>query len=217
MKISGKLLKKALKIADITQAEAASRLSTTRQSLSRWLSYEELPDDIVQSVMSKLNIDFAEVARDFYPAPSTENQLTPILATKQTGVPYYDVDFIGGFNLIFDQQTARPSAFIDFAPFNDCDFWVNVSGKSMDPLISDNDIVALKVLPDWQDFLLEGEIYAIVTKNDIRTIKTIGRGEDKDHYTLIPYNKAPEYNPQPIPKRMLTHVFRVKGSIKKFF
>jgi transcriptional regulator with XRE-family HTH domain len=142
---------------------------------------------------------------------------TPIITHKGNGVPYYDVDFIGGFNLIFDQQSARPSAFIDFAPFNDCDFWVNVTGKSMDPLISDNDIVALKILPDWQEFLLEGEIYAIVTSNDIRTIKTIGKGEDKDHYTLIPYNKAPEYNPQPIPKRMLTHVFRVKGSIKKFF
>lgn len=34
---------------------------------------------------------------------------------------------------------------------------------------------------------------------------------------LIPYNKSEDYQSQPIPKAVITHVFRAKGAIKKFF
>lgn len=87
----------------------------------------------------------------------------------------------------------------------------------MGPLIAHGDIVALKHVHNWKRFLLEGEIYAIITDNGFRTIKMIGKGEDNDHYTLIPYNKGGDYATQPIPKEVITHVFRVKGAIKKFF
>lgn len=87
----------------------------------------------------------------------------------------------------------------------------------MGPLIAHGDIVALKEVQDWTTFLLEGEIYAVVTKNGFRTIKIIGEGKDEDHYTLIPYNKSDNYKSQQIPRSVITHVFRVKGAIKKFF
>jgi SOS-response transcriptional repressor LexA len=136
--------------------------------------------------------------------------------SKSQGVPYFDVDFIGGFDLVFNDQSFTPSYYIDFPPFNTADYWVNITGKSMSPFISHGDIVALKKMDNWQQFLLFGEIYAIVT-NEFRTIKIIGKGDDKDHYNLIPYSKSPEFSTQPIPKNIINHVFKVQGSIKKFF
>lgn len=142
---------------------------------------------------------------------------TPTTNTDKKGVPYYDIDFMGGFDLVFNSQQVQPSFYIDFLPFNDCDCWINVTGKSMGPLIAHGDIVGLKQVADWQRFLLEGEIYAIITDNGFRTIKMLGAGPDRDSYTLIPYNKSEEYKPQVIPKDVITHIFRVKGNIKKFF
>jgi SOS-response transcriptional repressor LexA len=141
----------------------------------------------------------------------------PSINREKQGVPYFDIDFVGGFDLVFNSNQVKPSFYIDFLPFNDADYWVNVSGKSMGPLIAHGDIVALKEVADWKRFLLEGEIYAIITDNGFRTIKMIGKGPDKDHYMLIPYNKGGDYQPQEIPKQVITHVFRVKGAIKKFF
>ena len=143
--------------------------------------------------------------------------LIPSTNMENKGVPYYDVDFMGGFDLVFNDQAVQPSFYIDFLPFNDCDCWINVSGKSMGPLIAHGDIVGLKIVDNWRRFLLEGEIYAVITDNGFRTIKMLGAGPDKDHYTLIPYNKSEEYKPQVIPKDVITHIFRVKGNIKKFF
>lgn len=154
-----------------------------------------------------------------YPINSTlqKANMTPKANSEHKGVPYYDIDFMGGFDLVFNDQTIQPLFYIDFLPFNDCDCWINVTGKSMGPLIAHGDIVGLKKVDNWKRFLLEGEIYAVITDNGFRTIKMIGAGPDKEHYTLIPYNKSEEYKPQIIPKDVITHIFRVKGNIKKFF
>lgn len=155
-----------------------------------------------------------------FPENSTfplDHKNTPTANTENKGVPYYDIDFMGGFDLVFNSQQIQPSFYIDFLPFNDCDCWINVTGKSMGPMIAHGDIVGLKKVDNWKRFLLEGEIYAVITDNGFRTIKMLGAGPDKEHYTLIPYNKSDEYQPQVIPKDVITHIFRVKGNIKKFF
>lgn len=136
--------------------------------------------------------------------------------SSDRGVPYYDVDFAGGFDLVYNDNTIHPSYFIDFAPFNDADCYVKLSGESMSPLISHGDLVALKQLSQWDQFILFGEIYAVVTE-EFRTIKIVSAGTDHNNFTLIPYSKSPEFANQPIPKDIITHIFQVKGSIKKFF
>lgn len=136
--------------------------------------------------------------------------------TQSKGAPYYDVDFIGGFHSVNNDQTIRPAFYIDFMPYNDVDCWVNVTGKSMSPFISHGDIVALKKVENWREFLLFGEIYAIVT-HEFRTIKIVGKSELKNHFKLIPYSKSPEFSEQDLPIKLIEHVYRVKGSLKKFF
>ena len=131
-----------------------------------------------------------------------------------TGVPYYNVDFIGGFDIVLNDQTTKPEYLIDFKKYNEATCWCNVSGHSMEPEINNGDIIALKKIEDIS-FLPYGEVYAIVTTNDMRTIKRLGPSTNPDCYTLVPTNKAPEYGIQEIRKDMIRSVFQVLGCMKK--
>ena len=131
------------------------------------------------------------------------------------GKPYYNVDFIGGFDLVLNDQTINPDYLLDFKKYEEADYWCNITGHSMEPLISNGDIIALKQLNGWRDFLLYGEVYGVVT-DEMRTVKIVTKSEKGDDYLqLVPVNKSPEYQPQDIPVRLITHVLQVLGCMKK--
>ena len=130
-----------------------------------------------------------------------------------TGVPYYNVDFIGGFDLVLNDQTINPEYNIDFRIYNKADCWCNVTGHSMEPEISQGDIIALKELHDWQTYIPSGEIYAIVTTEQ-RTIKRVSPGKHEGYILLTPSNPSPEYVPQEIPLSIVQRVYRVLGCMK---
>lgn len=145
---------------------------------------------------------------------NTTPQLLP-KTSYTTGRPYYNVDFIGGFDLVLNDQTILPEYNIDFAPYNqDGVFWCNITGNSMQPKISHGDIIALKEVSDWQSFLTMGEIYAIVTTNELRTVKIVRRGTSDDVFRLIPINTV-DFDEQEIPKAMILRVFEVLGCMKR--
>lgn len=129
----------------------------------------------------------------------------------RVGVPYYNVDFSMGYDLMVNDQTTNPDYMINFQPYNLCDAWCNARGDSMSPTISSGDIIALKKIEDFH-FLISGEIYAIVTVNDLRTIKRVK--DNGDSLTLVPDNK--DYPEQVISKNDVRYVFQVMGSMKKF-
>lgn len=130
------------------------------------------------------------------------------------GVPYYNVDFIGGFDIVLNDQTAKPEYLIDFKKYNEATCWCNVTGHSMEPEITHGDIIALKKIED-KSFLPLGEVYAIVTTNGMRTIKRLGPSSDPKCYTLVPTNKSPEYGIQELPKNMIEHIYQVLGCMKR--
>lgn len=130
------------------------------------------------------------------------------------GVPYYNVDFIGGFDIVLNDQTILPEYLIDFKKYNDATCWCNVTGHSMEPEITHGDVIALKKIED-KSFLPLGEVYAIVTTNGMRTIKRLGPSNDPRCYTLVPTNKSPEYGIQELPKDMIEHIFQVLGCMKR--
>jgi len=130
----------------------------------------------------------------------------------RVGIPYYNVDFVMGFDLIVNDQTTNPEYMVDFTPYNKCDCWCNATGNSMYPTIAHGDKIAIKEVRDPQSCLISGEIYAIVTTNELRTIKRVK--DNGDTITLIPDNK--EYPEQEISKDLILRVFKVMGSVKMF-
>lgn len=131
------------------------------------------------------------------------------------GRPYYNVDFLAGFDLTVDDQTAVPDYLISFPPYDRPGvLWCNVSGHSMEPEISNGDIIALSEVLNWRDFLVLGDVYAIITTEGLRTVKRLRRGPSPDSYTLQPAN--PAYDPQPIRADQIARVYRVLTAVKRF-
>lgn len=130
------------------------------------------------------------------------------------GVPYYAVDFLGGFDPVFNNQTSTPDGYISFPHIQGAQYWVDISGKSMSPLIDPGDVIALKQIEDWPNNILYGEVYALVTEQ-YRTVKRIRKSGIAGHIRLVPEN--PDYDPQDIPATSVIAIFQVLGCAKKVF
>lgn len=167
-------------------------------------------DKTVNDETAAFNLEYNEPSAAFLGTDNNENPQV----SYSVGVPYYDVDIIGGFDLLMNDQNINPAYLIDFRKYNNADCWCNVTGMSMEPEISHGDIIALKEIQDWQIFLPYGEIYAIVT-TELRTIKKVTGSLKDDCFLLIPLNSSPEFQPQEIPKSIILKVFKVLGCMKK--
>lgn len=134
--------------------------------------------------------------------------------SSATGVPYYAVDFLAGFELVMNDQTAKPDGFISFPNIRGAQYWVDISGKSMSPLIDPGDVIAIRKVEDWPVNILYGEVYALVTEQ-YRTVKRIRKSDRGDWIRLVPEN--PDYDAQDIPVTSVRAVFQVLGCAKKIF
>lgn len=137
--------------------------------------------------------------------------VTPYKTTNHS-IPYYNVDFEGGFDLMINDQTATPERLVTFPNQPQrATCCCHITGHSMEPELNNGDIIVLEHIPDFS-WLPLGEIYAIVTTNGMRTVKRLMRATDDTCYRLHPANT--KYPDQDIPKNILQHVFRVVGSYK---
>lgn len=129
------------------------------------------------------------------------------------GVPYYDEDFLLGFNEIVAPANEHPEYLIRMPGYEKATLWCNASGHSMEPEINNGDIIALQRIEDFS-FLPFGDVYGFITTNGMRTIKRLGRSVKEGFYRLIPTNK--EYDEQEIPIDKIALVYRVMGTMKAF-
>lgn len=128
------------------------------------------------------------------------------------GVPYFDVDFTAGFNLIFNDQTVIPTANIVVYGFERASVWCNVTGDSMYPKICHGDMIALRECRP--DDVLYGEIYAVVLDN-IRTVKILRKAKDPTMLRFIPINTE-KYDEQEFERSRIIRIFEVLGNISRF-
>lgn len=130
------------------------------------------------------------------------------------GVPYYAVDFLAGFDLVVNDQTRNPDGYVSFPNIRGAQCWVDISGKSMSPLIDPGDVIAIKKLEDWPVNILYGEVYALVTEQ-YRTVKRVRRSEQEGYIRLVPENR--DFDPQDIPISSVVAIYQVLGCAKKLF
>lgn len=148
---------------------------------------------------------------------SEKEEKLPSVNQTYEGAPYFNVDFIGGFDLIVNDQTVNPDFYINYPPYNQPGVvWCNLTGHSMEPEISNGDIIALREVTTPIQYLPAGEIYGIVTE-EYRTVKRIRLSQKEGFVRLIPSNKSEEFCEQEIPISMILKVYAVLGSIRKFF
>lgn len=141
-----------------------------------------------------------------------QKECTPEISYTD-GVPYYDEDFLLGFDEITQPSSENPDFLIRMPGYEKATLWCNASGHSMEPEINNGDIIALQRIDDFS-FLPFGDIYGIITTNGLRTIKRLGKSATPGCYRLIPTN--PEYDEQDIPLEKILIVYRVMGAMKSF-
>lgn len=166
---------------------------------------------IIDMNKPRINVDWLLTGRGEMFAQENEEEEPEKSLTE--GVPYYDVDFLLGFDELEHPGTPNPEYLIKMPRYDKATMWCNASGHSMEPEISNGDIIALKRIEDVS-FLPYGDVYGIITTNGMRTIKRLGRSSREGYYRLIPTNK--EYDEQEIPLTQIAVVYRVMGAMKAF-
>lgn len=193
-----------LQAKGLSKAEIARKLDILPQYMNSLMSgTRNLSDQFLDKFIEVFDIN----QFDLLPR-SAEVSFEP-----SVGVPYYDVDFIGGFDAIWNDQTIIPAHNIVFQPYAKATLWCNVTGRSMEPKINHGDIIALKecTLDDVQ----YGEIYAVVM-DTIRTVKILRKSKDPNKLLFVPVNTA-NYDEQEFEKYRIIKVYEVLGGISKFF
>lgn len=190
----------------LTQRALAEQCGVTLRTVQNWESGKHLPENVKRHLLA-----LAGAEANGVPGIGDSRLASVISYTK--GVPYYDEDFVLGFNNLGFPSSENPEFLINMPRYQNATLWCNATGHSMEPEINNGDIVALELIEDIS-FLLMGEIYAIVTTNGLRTIKRLRRSGNSDSYLLVPTN--PQYDTQEIPKSKILRVFRVLGNLHGF-
>lgn len=206
-------IREVIKYQGVSDRKFSEMINIPQTSLSTLFSRGSEPKvSIISSILNAFPLISAEWLLRGEGNMIKSEDLPKISYTS--GVPYYNVDFIGGFDVVLNDQTTQPDYLIDFQNYNTADCWCNVTGHSMEPEISQGDIIALKELHDWKTYIPSGEIYAIVT-TEHRTIKRVSPGKHKGYILLTPSNPSKEYVAQEIPLSIVLKVYRVLGCMKR--
>ena len=201
-------------------ADLARFLGVAPNTITNWYGRKTFDLDVIYTKCVNINFNWlltgeGEMLRS--EQKKAEMPETPRINQDYSGAPYYNVDFIGGFDLMTNDQTINPDYYINYKPFNkEGILWCNLTGHSMEPELFNGDIIALKELNTPIQYLPAGEIYGIVTE-EFRTVKRIRLSQREGYVRLIPSNKSEEYGEQEIPIAMILKVYAVLGSIRKFF
>ena len=156
---------------------------------------KEMPDDILEAFENL----FQRIENE-YNEREEENTAIPVLITddmvSNVKVPFYEVDFAGGFTSPEMFSEVKPSFVISSPSFSGADFACVLTGNSMSRRIKNGSVIGLKKINEWWEYFPTNEIYAIVTKNGLRTVKIVKRSSESGYIDLIP-DPLPEYNNPP--------------------
>ena len=163
----------------------------------------EVSDEFLKKFSEAYNIDLND----------SDKPIKELQVSKDIGVPYYDVDFSGGWNSdeIFSEQ--KPNYYINSPDFEKAEFACNLFGNSISNRILSGSIIGLKKIENWQTYFPTNELYAILLKNDLRTVKIIKREKGTDNLILIPdplqCHNIIEYENEIVPIDFVTSFFQV--------
>lgn len=166
----------------------------------------KIPADFEQKL---INLD-PSIVKDY---KLFEDSLPKVYKSLSKGTPYYDVAFSGGWESGELFSTAQPAFYITSPDFERAEFACNLYGQSISRRIPNGAVIGLKKIDDWQMYFPTNELYAVVMKNDLRTVKIVKRSRDKKQLILLPdplpeFNQT-EYEPEEVDINFVSNFFQV--------
>jgi len=110
----------------------------------------------------------------------------------------------------------RPSFVISAPDFARAEFACNLIGNAISSRIKSGAIIGLRKIEDWKTYFPTNEIYGVVTKNNLRTIKIVKRSAQKGYLDLVPAplpeHNNPPYEVETIPEDYIQVFYQVVAS-----
>lgn len=161
----------------ISQKELAEKLNVSRSTISMWETGASEPDfDNVVKIAGifKVSVDYLLGASPFPGRPeSTGGVWIPVLGDIAAGTPIEAVeDILDWEEISLDMANAGEH------------FALRIKGASMEPKISDGDVVIIKRQPDVES----GDIAAVIVNGESATVKRIKK--TPEGVLLVPSNPA---------------------------
>lgn len=209
LKMNGKDLRSIRKKLGYTQQEFADLLKYSLSAIQKWETDRRVIDDYTAGVIKQLEKNAGKKHHKAAQEISEQKELS----SEFKGTPYYDVDFAGGWSSeeVFVNQL--PSFYITSPDFEKAEFACNLIGQSISRRIPNRAVLGLRQIRDWEMYFPTNEVYAVLMKNDLRTVKIVKRSEKDGFLTLIP-DPLPEFNqtiyePEEVPVSFVAKMFQV--------
>ena len=168
-------LKAARRAKHMTQADVAEYIGLTQGAYSNWERGETKIDSLQLSRLAELfgvSVDYLLGKTD---VPSSSYIRVPVLGRVAAGIP------IDAIEDVIDWEDISTAAAGDGEYFG-----LQIKGHSMEPKISDGDVVIVRRQPDVDS----GDIAVVLVNGDDATVKRIKKSPQG--VTLIPSNPAYE-------------------------
>jgi len=159
-----------------------------------------------------------EIANNNDKITTNNNEETAVRFVKpiKKEIPFFDIDFYCSFK-VENRKKLEPTFVFYHPDFDRAEFAVRNSGNSMSAVLGSRDIIGMREVRDWDVFFTQGEIYGIVTSNDMRTVKVVRESEDRTKLVLISKPKKAYKDDFPkfeeITKETVLHLFQVVASM----
>ena len=168
----------------------------TNLPMKKLKAYDNGDEDVPDYILEAFENLFQIIENEYNESDEQDDSL-PVLITDEmvsnVKVPFYEVDFTGGFTSPEMFSEVKPSFVISSPSFAGADFACVLIGNSMSRRIKNGSVIGLKKIEEWWEYFPTNEIYAVVTKNWLRTVKIVKRSKKEGYIDLIP-DPLPEYN-----------------------
>lgn len=193
----------------MTQAEFAKFLGVSTATIA---SVENGSREMSKSLMKVLNEKLG-IKADWLLTGKSDEQIIPIDDKTEKEIPFYDIDVMAHISEFLDFSDETPASMLIIPGFQDCLACFPVYGESMEPKISNGDVIAVsKAVPCEQ--ILWGEIYLVIT-DAWRVVKTVHPGKTEEYIILRSINPAFAGDTS-VNKKDLRALYLVRGVVSRF-
>ncbi len=210
-------IKKIITKMALSDSAFAKSIDIPQTTFSNLLNRDSDPKaDVLKSIIKKYNISAdwlltgeGEMFQTEVNPPLQQNEGD---LPKEAGIPFYDIDVMAHISEALDLADEKSAGVMVVPGFRDCFACFPVYGDSMEPKISNGDIIAVSQ-PVPIERILWGEIYLVVT-DCWRVVKTVHPGATEEYIILRSIN--PDYKGDtPVRKDDVYGLYLVRGVVSR--
>lgn len=212
-------IKKIINAKGISDSQFARETETAQTTVANMFVRDSEPrSDLLEKIIAIYNVSpswlltgegemfISDVAE------SAPLQITPQEGEEAAGIPFYDIDVMAHIAESLDLKEETPAGVLSIPGFKDCIACFPVYGSSMEPKISNGDVIAVSQAVTC-DQILWGEIYLVIT-NAWRVVKTVHPGKTKEYIILRSINPAYAGDTN-VKKEDLRALYLVRGVVSR--